>query len=103
MSPDCLLGVVPQPTESRLSETILELEFGRTMILEILKVGRQAFITYKKLPFTYMDRKLSVDWRTRCDNVQRNDKAFFYKCHGGLFVNSLVMITVKSCLNCRSM
>ena len=28
--------------------------------------------------------------------MQRNDKAFFYKCYG-LFVNSPAMITVKSC------
>ncbi|KAK2186708.1 hypothetical protein NP493_193g02037 [Ridgeia piscesae] len=27
-------------------------------------------------------------------------KVFWYKCHG-LFVNSPVMITVKSCLKCR--
>ena len=29
MSPDCLLGVVPQPTDSRLSETRIPHEFCR--------------------------------------------------------------------------
>ena len=63
---------------------------------------------YAVVALTFSGRYKSTDWRfcacainIKSSMCSEPTKHFWCKCHG-LFVNSPVMVTVKSCLKCRS-
>ena len=89
-----------QPHENGSNEELNNLNFIET---NVDKRKTVVVLNFFRLLLTFRLTLLHMRHIFKIINVQRNDKAFFvYMLPYGLFVNSSVVHTVKSCLKCRS-